>query len=327
MTDKNLDFISEIVNRNEGNLFHPSKHVPGKYYLDQIREIPDDILIYFKTFNIGQLKDLHYHDHFELTYLESGRCSQTINGKTIPMKPGDICLLGPSDSHSFAVEEDNTLMFVVIIKKSLFEGSFMYLMEDTLLRNYFYNSLFQSETSQTFLSFPHSDSSNVDLLIHFLIFEYFEKGLYYSTTVECYLSLLFVELARYHQKMLEQSVVGDSQLVEILVYIHKNKSDITLNSVAEKFDYNPNYLSSIIKQNTGKTFSEILLTSRMDEAAYLLKNTDMSVDKISQRVGFYDKSHMHRAFRKKFEMTPTAYRQTHSHSPESGTKPENEPEN
>lgn len=322
MNNSYRDFISEIVNQKEGGIFDPVRVSPGNYYLDQIRKEFGDILIYFKNFNIGQLKDLHYHDHFELTYLQSGRCSQTINGKTIPMKPGDICLLGPADSHSFAVEEDNTLMFVVIIKKTLFEGSFLYLLEDTLLRNYFFNSLFQSETSQTFLYFPQFEHSNVDLLMHFLIMEYFEKGLYYATTVDCYLSLLFVELARYHRRMLEQSIVSDSQIVEVLVYIHKNKSDITLNSVAEKFGYNPNYLSAVIKQNTGKTFSDILLTSRLDEAAYLLKNTGMSVDKISQKVGFYDKSHMHRAFRKKFEMTPTAYRQIHSHSAESGNEPD-----
>lgn len=322
MNRENWDFIPEIVNRKEGDVFDSSHLSPGSYYLDQIRREAGDILIYFKNFNIGQLKDLHYHDHFELTYLQSGRCSQTINGKTILMKPGDICILGPADSHSFAVEEDNTLMFVIILKKTLLEGSFMYLLEDTLLRNYFFHSLFQSETSQTFLYFPRFELSNVDLLMQFLILEYFEKGLYYTTTVECYLSLLFVELARFHRKMLERSIVSDSQIVEVLVYIHKNKSDVSLNSVAEKFGYHPNYLSSIIKQNTGKTFSDILLTSRLDEAAYLLKNTDMSVDKISQKVGFYDKSHMHRAFRKKFEMTPTAYRQAHSHSAESGNEPE-----
>ena len=46
----------------------------------------------------------------------------------------------------------------------------------------------------------------------------------------------------------------------------------------------------------------------MENAAAFLKNTEMTIQQVSQEVGCFDVSHFTKKFKKYFGVTPTAYR-------------------
>ena len=54
---------------------------------------------------------LHWHDFYELEYIESGHATQIINGKSYQMSPGFVVLLSPVDFHSYEnVSESDPLV-------------------------------------------------------------------------------------------------------------------------------------------------------------------------------------------------------------------------
>ena len=79
--------------------------------------------------------------------------------------------------------------------------------------------------------------------------------------------------------------MSDERIVSILNHIERSYGDCTLESIASDTGYSTSYLSSLIKQKTGKTFSQIKLNQQLTEAAYLLNNTERSVQYVARKVG------------------------------------------
>lgn len=70
--------------------------------------------------------------------------------------------------------------------------------------------------------------------------------------------------------------------------------------------------SAKLKAAYGKTFSEYLRDLRLEEAARLLRETDMPIDQVAFQVGLQSASGFHRNFLLTYGMTPNQYRQQHS---------------
>lgn len=89
--------------------------------------------------------------------------------------------------------------------------------------------------------------------------------------------------------------------------------DITLDSVAEIFSFNSNYFSTFFKTNTGKSFSEYLIETRMNKAKELLVTKEIKVYEVAHMVGYRDVKYFNRAFKKQFGMSPDNFRRTSKH--------------
>ena len=93
-------------------------------------------------------------------------------------------------------------------------------------------------------------------------------------------------------------------------YIQENyMDDISLETAAQKYYFNPSYFSNLFKNNTGFGFSEYLLKIRIQSAKNLLKSSDWSVAEISARVGFRDPTYFNRMFKREVGISPLKYRQ------------------
>ena len=101
----------------------------------------------------------------------------------------------------------------------------------------------------------------------------------------------------------------------VIRYLAAHPEVATLKAVAAHFAYHPNYLSGLLHQETGKTFSAILAEQRMGRARDLLGSTDLSVDEVARMVGYRSTSNFYRAFRGHFGMAPGALRASADHQP------------
>ena len=88
--------------------------------------------------------------------------------------------------------------------------------------------------------------------------------------------------------------------------------DISLEAIGDRLHYNPNYLSNIFKKETGITFSDYLTGFRFDIAKQWLRETDITVKEISQRLQYRNPQNFIRSFKKKEHMTPGEYRKQHT---------------
>ncbi len=96
---------------------------------------------------------------------------------------------------------------------------------------------------------------------------------------------------------------------KILQYIDDHyMEDISLQCLAEEFHFNPIYINRMLKNETGFTFLDIVNSKRMDRAALLLRETDMKIAEIAERVGITDQRYFSQIFKKTFSCTPMQYR-------------------
>ena len=86
------------------------------------------------------------------------------------------------------------------------------------------------------------------------------------------------------------------------------RSEISLKAVAEHFYINPIYLGQLFRKRFGAYFNDYVNNLRIDEAERLLKDTDLKVREIAERVGYSDPDYFIRKFRKLRGKNPTQYR-------------------
>lgn len=96
---------------------------------------------------------------------------------------------------------------------------------------------------------------------------------------------------------------------EIKKYISTHfDQELTLKSIANKFYMNPVYMGQLFKKTYGVYFKDFLLKLRIDEAKKLLRQTDMRVYEIAEKVGFNNSDYFVTQFEKMAGKTPSQYR-------------------
>lgn len=100
-------------------------------------------------------------------------------------------------------------------------------------------------------------------------------------------------------------------LRRVMKFIDENLSrDISLKEVAEATFLSSNYLSQLLKKQTGMAFIEWLTARRMEQAQHLLAHTVERISEIANSVGFDDDAYFTRRFRQRFSQSPTEYRKS-----------------
>lgn len=103
---------------------------------------------------------------------------------------------------------------------------------------------------------------------------------------------------------------SDKLLVKnMLQYIKINYAKpVSLKMLSENFKLSESYISNLIKKVTGRGFGEHLLEIRIKEAQKLLSQTNYSIEKIAEMVGYQDYFYFTKVYKKATGITPTAYR-------------------
>lgn len=89
---------------------------------------------------------------------------------------------------------------------------------------------------------------------------------------------------------------------------HYMSETISLNAVAASVNMNPSYVSSIFRQEVGKTFVEYLTEIRMEKAKELLMCSSKKTSEIGYEVGYKDSHYFSYIFKKTQKCTPKEYR-------------------
>lgn len=83
--------------------------------------------------------------------------------------------------------------------------------------------------------------------------------------------------------------------------------ELTLIDVAEHFNKNPNYLSTIFTEYVGINFKDYIIDIRLEKAEADLHNTNKTVSEIANNLGYYNVSYFIKIFKRKYGCTPKQY--------------------
>lgn len=96
--------------------------------------------------------------------------------------------------------------------------------------------------------------------------------------------------------------------VEKYINTYYYDSNLTLTSIAQKFNISPSYLTRYFKNHTGISLMRYLDNIRMEHAKKLLESTQLPLDEVVEQCGYVDKNNFIQKFKKTHGYTPIQYR-------------------
>jgi two-component system response regulator YesN len=103
---------------------------------------------------------------------------------------------------------------------------------------------------------------------------------------------------------------NNKMLQQMLQYIEREfiNPDLSLSLLSENTGLSESYISYFFKQYLQQNFSTYLENMRLDKACELLEKTDLSIQEITNRVGYNNDRTFRRAFKRVKGVQPTTYR-------------------
>jgi AraC-like DNA-binding protein len=109
----------------------------------------------------------------------------------------------------------------------------------------------------------------------------------------------------------ERKEIQQSSLKENIghyIQVRFDSADLSLNSLGERFGLSVSYLSRLIKEQTGQTFTDYISGLRMEKVKRELVETDKPIKEIISGSGYLDVPNFTRKFRQLEGITPGQYR-------------------
>ena len=239
------------------------------------------------------MSEPHFHEFFELYYLESGERYQMIQNELIIMKPGDFIILPPYVLHHSFGREDVAFKRIVLyfyIEEIESEEIYQQLLND--FRFYHYNK---------------NTKFSIHRLLEMLLDEEEKNNILSGEYKKTLLNLLLITILR--QSKPEVRKRDNNRINQVIHYIHNNyMSDLSLEVLSKLFFISKYHLSREFKKRTSKTVVQYINKTRIMHAERKIMETKKSLTEISHETGFSSLTHFNRVFKSETNLTPSEYR-------------------
>lgn len=258
----------------------------------------------------------HQHDYYELNYVTYGSCILYFEDQMRTMHSGDLYIISPESRHDIQVEND-AVVYSILIRKSSLPHAFSNVLSGKDLLALFFNSTYQNCRYPDYLSFhvSETETDSLEQIFRQIFTECCRSDAYSNNSCINWVQLLFTHLLRSAGHTLRRyNAQVNPEFAHVLQYIQKNYQTVTLSSLSSAFHYSEPHLCTLIKQNCGQNFTEMVKQLRMTEALKLLNGTDMKINEIADQIGYNSSDHFSRVFRQNFGLSPQEYKRTHQTS-------------
>ena len=249
----------------------------------------------------------HTHDYVEMVYMCQGETRHTVNGNAITLHLGELLMLGQNAHQSIEAAGEKDIAVNFIVRPAFFSGTLSFLGEEETPLRRFVVSCLSGENEAGYLLFRVAELLPVQNLIENLLFTLLEDMPNKRGILQMTMGLLFAQLMN-HTEALQFETQEQNAVISVLRYLEENYRDGSLTEIAGRLHYELPSLSRLIRQKTGKNYTELLQEKRLSQAAWLLRNTDKHVDEIANTVGYENLSYFHRLFSARYGLSPKKYR-------------------
>lgn len=255
---------------------------------------------------------LHRHDYLELFYIYTGHCTAVINGNQVELQTGDVCIMDTRAVHAIGPAGAEDIILNCMIQQRYFNAQLIgRLASSGLVAQFLAEALSKNSSHDNYMLFHTDGEPLVKELFEDTFCEYLDPGVCSEDMLDSYMTLLFIQLARCYKANKEEEARASrhSYLTEVLHYIEENCASCTLEETAAQFGYAPNALSRAVKKATGFSFKELVNITRLQQAAFLLKNTARPISQIAESCGWSNQSQFYKKFMDGYGCTPKQYRE------------------
>jgi YesN/AraC family two-component response regulator len=256
---------------------------------------------------------IHVHQYIELIYVYQGYCTVLLRDDEIKMSENEIIVIDKNTAHTVKATSGTDIVIEMKLKHDYLSSRFLnQFTNKSIITQFLIDSLIDSRRANNYLYFPFKERSNIIRIMEQIMCEYFEKDVFTGDLIDSYLFIMFTELIRYSNNQSnnpkENSRQKETLVLDFLKYIENHYKECSLTDMAKQYRYHPNYISAVLKKETGKSFTDLLQIQRLNKAALYLRNSDLPIPDIAEEVGYSSLSFFYKKFNEIFLQTPKEYR-------------------
>ncbi len=256
------------------------------------REFSEENPFYFERSNHAKTPGFmytqeHYHNFYEIYYIENGSCSYFINNKSYQMTKGDVVLIPEGVIHHTIYTVDKPTRLLV-----------------NCTHKYIPPSVFPLAYSDNYLYRNPNQINEIHTILQKIEKEYNNPDSFSDESIRCLMYSFFFLIARNKNQYISQNVQS-SYIEHAIDYIQNNLSaDISLSEIAAMFSVSSEHFSRSFKKETGFGFNQYINLLRLKKAESLLKQSTLSVAEVAEECGFNDSNYFSIKFKKMYNIPP-----------------------
>jgi len=260
-------------------------------------------LLHIKGNHAGDstLTYLHYSLNYMLIYFKSGEVVIKIEGRTYKIHTGDIVILNPTEIFRFSV--DDTIpheRLTVTIYESMFDA-FGGVQSELFFP--FYN---REKGEGNVIPAEKVQKMGLNLYLEQIIKQAESTNQTAPLMIFCKIAELLSSMGELSHTEQKENQIPLNPIVEsVLEYLNIHfKEDLSVSSVAEKFNIDKSYLSHLFKEHTGVSLWTYVIYRRIQVFNTMLLQGG-TAEENCYKVGFQNYSNFYRLYKKHMGISPS----------------------
>ena len=248
---------------------------------------------------------------FKIFHITSGTGILTVGLHQYFLNPGDIAFLHPDEIMSWQTTSKETGGHFCLVHPKYFDRNEHVLQ---LFRLYPYFM-----PAKAVIQLTEIQSAKIDFLFHSILHEEEGNDTDKKEAILLQLQMILLEAKRSGKNLTDVAVPESYRYVHGFLTLLESEFQVkapdsvirikTAGEFADQLNVHPNYLNSLVKNQTGKTLREHIQERLLYEAKVLLTHTNWEIKSISHVLGFSEQGAFSSFFSKKENITPSIFRE------------------
>lgn len=253
----------------------------------------------------NKVQPIHWHDLLELNLVLVGEMEVVRNNRVFSLQEGEMIVLNRDDVHSISSKSEEFLYIQIQFSMEYYNqyipDIWTVLFDCSPKNDDIISQNLKAEMKSHLCSIVRMMDAHRDYV------DAEKKIVYYCIDILSTLKMAFAAVRSSEASSLSEEQNG--RLWKAIDYMYDNHArKLTLHEVAQQVYISADYLSKLLKKQSGMAFEEFLSFIRAEMSIRALLNTDMSITNIAYECGFSAPKYYHAAFLKIYGCAPLEYR-------------------
>ncbi len=246
---------------------------------------------------------LHSHREYEIFILNSESAVFHVEGMHYELKKGDIMIFNSKEFHR--IEYDTSRLYERCVIHFMKEPLLSYARDEFDIFKAFEN---RSPGIYNHIPSALAEAENIAWYFDEIHKAFSENKSGNTLMIKCLLVQMLIKIGRAVNIAVRENDISksDKKIGEILKYINENlSSELSLDTLSEKFFISKYYLSHLFKQCTGYSVNQYITYKRVLLASELISD-GFSAGYACEFVGFNDYSNFYKTYKKIMNCSPSS---------------------
>ncbi len=248
----------------------------------------------------------HWHEEAELTLITKGSCLYQIDLVDYEVKEGDILFIPPLLLHSISQNTgENAASETYVFHMNFLGGN----STDICSTRYLTPIMNREFTMPCLIRQSHPAYASLRKIFVQINTLYKEASFGYELALKALLLQAVFLLLQFSEKNTSPDIgTSSDKLKHVLDYIELHYAEsISVSKLAGLCYFSDYYFMRFFKKHMNMTCVEYINNLRLEKSVELFEQGNSSILDVSLSVGFHNLSYFHRAFKKKYHMTPLSF--------------------